>query len=135
MKNFKLILIISVVVYITSIPVPATFLLAQESSPPAHAPETLEEAKLKGEEVAKGLPDVIIGALKGTGNWLKNLWSSYILPFLDNIWQKIKIFLDREVEQRKPEVKEEFEKEKQEMKEEIPKTSKSFWGRFKELIK
>jgi gas vesicle protein len=133
MTNLKLILTISI--GISTVLSPASLLLAQESSPPAQAPETLEEAKSKGEEVVRGLPDVIINAFKGMGNWLKNLWSSYILPFLNNVWQKIKVFLGREVEERKPEVKEEFEKEKQEMKEEIPGVSKSLWERLKDLIK
>lgn len=73
--------------------------------------------------------------LKETTNWLKELWYKYLYPWLQNIWQKIYSFLSREVEQRKPEVEQEFKKETQEMKEEIPKTGKSLWQRFKELIK
>jgi len=68
-------------------------------------------------------------------DWFKNLWYSYVLPWLQNIWQKIDSFLEKEVEKRKPEIKEEFEKEKQEMKEDIPEVSKSLWQRLKELIR
>ena len=68
-------------------------------------------------------------------NSLQNLWYSRILPWFQSVWQKINSFLGKEVGKRKPEIKEEFEKEKQEMKEDIPKVGKSFWQRFKELIK
>ena len=72
--------------------------------------------------------------LKQTTNWLKDLWYKYILPWLQNIWQQICSFLEKEVEKRKPDVEEEFKKEIQEMKEEIPKVGKSLWQRLKELI-
>ena len=105
--------------------------LAQEA--PAQAPETLEEAKLLGERVLWGFPEVFKKSWQeAVVFWKKML--NYVSPWLEGIWNSILSLLGKEVEQRRPEVEEEFEKETQEMKEEIPKAGKSLWQRFKELI-
>lgn len=116
---------------------------AQKSLEPGlETPKTLEEAKTLGIRILSGFPKALEKPLQEalavwgkTLNWFKNLWYSYILPWLQNVWQKIDSFLGKEVEKRKPGIKEEFEKEKQEMKEDIPKVGKSLWQRFKELLK
>lgn len=79
---------------------------------------------------AQGIPE----ETKTIWEWIKDIWYSYIYPWLQNIWQKISTFLGKQVEKKKFEIQEEWEKEKQEMKEEIPKASKTIWQRFKELI-
>jgi hypothetical protein len=66
--------------------------------------------------------------------WFKDIWNSYVAPWTQKAWNKIKGFLGMEIEKKKPEIKKEFQKEKQEMKEDIPRVGKSFWQRFKELI-
>lgn len=116
--------------------------LAQGRQEAPEAPKTLEEAETLGERILIGFPQALIKpwqqALSVWGNmfnWFKNLYQSYISPWLQAIWYKILSLLGKEVEKRKPEIQEEFEKEKQEMKEDIPKVSKSLWERFKELIK
>lgn len=72
-------------------------------------------------------------------NIFSGWWDSYIVPWLKNIWYKISVPFKKEAERRKPLIEEEFEKEKTQMKEEIkteiPKTTKSLWERFKELLK
>jgi len=118
----------------------------QEVNQSPKAPETLEEAGRIGERILQGLPQAIKEpwqeALRVWGrmfNILSNFWNSYIFPWLENIWYKISVPFKKEVERRKPIIEEEFEKEKIEMKEEIktevPKTTKSLWDRFKELLR
>jgi hypothetical protein len=71
-------------------------------------------------------------------NWLKNLWDSYILSWISNMWGRVSPSINKEIETRKPGVEEEFQKEKKEIKEDIPtvvQTGKSLWERFKDLIK
>jgi predicted histidine transporter YuiF (NhaC family) len=111
-------------------------------------PETIEEAKEVGEKVAKEtkekLPGIferiwkeeILPIFKKIGNWLKNIWNSYIFPKIKAIFQKILSFFGKEIKKRKPQIKEEFEKEKEkeEMKKEIKKTKESLWQRFREII-
>ncbi len=75
--------------------------------------------------------------------WIINLWNSHILPWLQGIWQRIRGFLKREIEERRPGIEEELQKEKQELKEalkeelkqEVPKIKRTIWERLKELIK
>jgi len=138
MKKVVLLTILIAILINSVVLNPVVFALAQDSAP-IEAPKTLEEAKSLGERFLEGLPEVIKTAFKETFEWLKNLWTSYIFPFLRYIWQKVAFFLRQEVEKRKPEIQEEFEKEKQELKEElkeeVPKVSKTLWQRFKDLIK
>ena len=118
-------------ILITSIGVSPVFALA---SAPIDAPESLEEARSLGERFLEGLPDVVKTALREMFDWLKNLWNSYVFPFLGYLREKVSIFLEEEVEKKRPEVEKEFEKEKEELRDEFPKVSKSLWERFRELI-
>jgi len=127
------------------------FSLAQEELPAIEAPETFEEAKELGEEFLKESKEQLPGILERLWKeevlpvWRKmyeiwsNWWDNYIQPWLQNIWERIKNVFIQEIEKRRPKVKQELEKEKEELKEEIkkelPKTTKSLWERFKELIK
>lgn len=116
--------------------------LAQTTEKVPEAPKTLKEAETIGKDILKGFPQalkkpwqeaLVIGGKMA--DWFKkNLWDSYIYPWLQNIWSKISSFLGKEVEKRKPEIQEEFEKEKQEMREEVFMGTKTLWQRFKELI-
>jgi len=99
------------------------------------APKTLEEARTIGEQLLFGFPEVLkkiwqeaLGIFRQIFNWFKNIWDSYIYPWLRGL-------LIKEVEKRKPEVQKKFEEEKKEMKQEIPVVTKSLWQRFMELIK
>ena len=104
----------------------------------AQMPNTIEEAK----EMGKGFLPIMPGFLKnlwqeavGVGKWffekVFGIWNKYIFPNLD------KYFLQK-IEKRAPVIKEEFQKEKTEMKgeikNEVPKTGKSIWQKFKEVI-
>jgi len=99
------------------------------------APKTLEEARTIGERILFVFPEVLkkiwqeaLGIFRQIFNWFKNIWDSYIYPWLRGL-------LIKEVEKRKPEVQKKFEEEKKEMKQEIPVVAKSLWQRFIELIK
>jgi len=129
-----------IIVYLFLFVIPHT--LAQDASEPPRAPETLKEAKSLGERFIKGFPKAFSDAWqeglvvwRKVGDWFKNLWCSYISSWFKNIWFKINSFLERRVEEKKPDIKQGFEEEKQEMREEIPKTGKSLWDKLKELIK
>jgi hypothetical protein len=118
-----------------------SFASSQDSSS-ISPPGTLEELKAAGQRALNALPDFFKGIWQGflgfcskVWNFFKNIWDSYIFPFLDNLWHKT---IGKEIEKRKPVIKEEFQKEKEEAKEEIKAnlpTAKSLWERFKELIK
>lgn len=86
-------------------------------------PETPEEIKMVGPKILKSLPYSLKEFLKGiwqgilefcqmAWGWLKIIWNSYIFPFLDNIWQKIKTPFEKEIKERKTIIKEEFKKRK-----------------------
>ena len=51
------------------------------------------------------------------------------------VWSKIYPILNKEVEQRRPDVENELKKETEEIKEEIKKQVPSLWQRFLDLIK
>ena len=122
------------------------FVFLQEINQLPQAPETLKQAKTMGERVLQGLPQAIKepwqealrvwGKVFDVFSWL---WNSYISPWLKNVWYKISVPFKTEMERRKPLIEEEFQKEKTEMKgeikTEIPKTTKSLWDRFKELLR
>ena len=84
---------------------------------------------------------------KKMGNWFRNIWENYIKSSLRNFWysylkpkiqsflERVKEFLGKEVEERKPIIEEEFEKEKEELMEELPGVTKSLWERFKALLR
>lgn len=136
-------LLSSLILFITfSVVVKINPVLAQgNTTAPTQIPQTLEEVKIRIQNILSAFP----GTLKGTWNyalgvwkrtfvWMKDFWDSSIGPHIVNLWHKIRSFFGKEVEQRKPAVEEEFEREKGELKEEIPKTGKKIWQRLKELI-
>ena len=128
----------------------ANFALAQEE-PRVTAPETFEEAQELGESfletIKKDLPGIlgkiwredVLPIWENMYQIWSNWWDSFIQPWLQNIWYKFMALLSQEIEKRKPQIEETFEKEKEELKEEIreevPEVGKSFWDKFKELIK
>lgn len=116
-----------------------TFAFVQGDNQVFGPPQTLEGLKTLGPralkfllETLKGIGQEFLGFLQKIGNWLKNIWNSYLYPFFYNIWQKT---LGKEIKERKLLIEEEFKKEKEEMKREIPGVGKSLWERFKELIR
>lgn len=80
-------------------------------------------------------------------NNIKGIWQNNVLPFYQkivnwikiNIWSGIEKLFKKEIAERKPMIEKDFQIEKKEMKEdiktELPKTFKSLWEKFKELIK
>jgi len=115
------------------------FLQVQQISPP----ETLEEAKERGEKALESTEKELPGILEG-------IWKEDVLPFWQkmygwfkaHVWPKIEGWFKRirapiqeEIEKRKPIIKEEFQIEKEELKEEAPKVGKTLWEKFKELIR
>ena len=115
------------------------FSFGQEQSQ-TNLPETLEEVKKIGEKALevgeKELPGII-----------EKIWKEEVLPiwqkmwywFKTNIWSRVENWIRPEIEKRKEILKEGFEGKKEEMKEElkteVPKTGKSLWEKFKELIR
>ena len=73
------------------------------------------------------IDDEMVSIWAQTWNWLKGIFNT--------VWGKVSSILGQQVEQRRPEVEQEFQKELEEMKEDVPKTTKSLWQRFKDLIK
>jgi len=149
-----------IVLVIISLVLPI-FSFAQEvvpQEPPIKAPGTVEEAigmlKKASQKVLEIIPEAIkeiwhkkvLPVWKKMWDWSKNVWENYIKKPLHDFWyysfkpkiqsflQEIKEFLGKEVEEKKPVIKEEFRKEKEEMQEEIPRTTKSLWQRFKDLL-
>ena len=101
----------------------------------AGPPQTIEELKLTGLKAVKFFPETIKKVGGEVIYWLKNIWNSYIYPFLHKIWQKIDSIFGKEIKQREPVIKEEFKKETQEMKQDIPQIGKSLWQKLKEFFK
>lgn len=111
------------------------------------APETLEEARKMGEEVGKKTlekgPGIIekiwrkevLPIWKRMWEWFGEVWNSYIGQNVKLFWKKILNLLRKEIEKRKPIIKEELKKEKNELKKELPRVGKSFWEKFKELLR
>lgn len=108
---------------------------------PYKAPENLKDVKVMGEEALNKSPGVFNNIWQGAfGVWKtfyeksKSFWFIYIQPPINNIWNKTKIFLNGEVEKRKPGVEAEFEKEKKEVKQEAPGLIRSLWQKLKNLL-
>jgi len=112
---------------------------ANIQTPQVKAPKNFEEAKSLGERFLRGMPFVIKNAFLEMGDWLEKLWECYIFPFIEYIWQRVVVFLNTKIEEKKPEIREEFRKEKEELKEELkqelPEKGKNLWEKFKEIIK
>jgi len=95
MLNFyKIIIILSIIGLIL-----LNFTFAQENKT-LKAPESSVELKKWGGKFLELFPKTIKGAWQAAvetwqemWNWLKNVWNSYIFPWLQNIWQKIWDFL------------------------------------------
>jgi len=111
-------------------------------------PQNLDEAKQIGQKALEVGQKEIPGIIERTWqnevlpvwqkmfDWVKtHLWGNWLKNWLQNIWNTALRILKIEVEQRTPAVKEDFQKEKQQIKEEAPQVGKSFWEKFKELIK
>ncbi len=140
MNCIKYLPVFLIIGFLLTLVAPLSF--AQQDQEILKLPETIEEAKTSGERILWSFPEALkktwreaLVIWKTVLKWFKSFWYSYISPLLQNIWYRINSFLGREIEKRKPEIRKEFEKEKEEIKEEIPKTGKSLWQRFKELIK
>jgi hypothetical protein len=104
----------------------------------------LEEAKKMGEKALAVSKTKLPGIIE-------KIWKEEVLPvwqkmaywFKINIWPKIESWFKKEfqprakeeIEKRKPLIEEEFKKAKEETKKEVPEVTKSFWEKFKELIK
>lgn len=105
-------------------------------------PQNMDEAKDIGEKALTGFPVIFRGLWQNAKSvcgeiWqrVKGFWFRYVDPLIINLKERIKSFLTREVEKRKPAAEEEFEKEKQEFKQEIPDIGRNFWQRIKDLVK
>lgn len=105
------------------------------------APETTEELKEFGRKFLEALPQALkaawgaaVDVWQRIWGWFKNLWNSYIFPWLKSIWQKIWSVSKKEFEKRKPilGIEEEPEEEIPEEKENL---WKKLWQRIKTLIK
>jgi len=105
-----------------------------ETSGTAGPPQSFSDVKA-GFKVFEFIPQTLKKIWQEGTTWLKNIWNSYIYPFLHKIWQKIDSIFGKEIKQREPVIKEEFKKETEEMKKEVPLVTKSLWEKFKELIK
>lgn len=118
-----------------------SFSIAQEL-PQVELPGTWQEIKETAMKALSFIPELLKGIWNGlmdfcqhVFNDLKNIWNSYVFPFLKNLWEKT---IGKEFSERKPVIEEEFQKETQEVKEEIKTNlpnAKSFWERFKDLLK
>ena len=101
-----------------------------------HVPDTLRGVK-------NAIYDAFLVLKERMPVVLNRIWQETVIPtwqrmfnwFQEHIWAKISPRAREELEKRKSILKEEFPKEKEELKQEIPQASKSFWERFKELIK
>ena len=101
-----------------------------------------------GDKIIAAIPGVIAGiwenevipAWKAMLSWVKEeVWQKRVKPALETLIDKIREFLDREIEKRKPLVEQEFEQEKQELKQDIENygkdAGKGLWERFQALFR
>lgn len=116
---------------------------------PVGPPKTLGEAKEMGlsffKEAKEKLPGILAEIWKGEVlpfwrkmfNWFKeNIWPKILSWFKKNIEKPAKEEIEKRKEIIKEELKKEAEETKKEIKEEvIPKTTKSLWEKFKELLR
>jgi hypothetical protein len=102
---------------------------------PASIIDILIENFKKSWQTAWALWQKIYGGLWGL---VEPFWQKF-LSWLLQVIESVKDFLLGEFYKRKPGVEDEFEKEKEEMKEDIkkeaPKTGKTLWEKFRDLIK
>ncbi len=126
--------------FLLTLAAPLSF--AQQDQGIQELPQTIEEAKTLGERILWSFPEALkkiwrefLTIWKTMLGWFKSFWYSYISPLLQNIWYRINSFFGKEIEKRKPEIRKELEEEKEEIKKDVPKTTKTLWERFKNLIK
>ena len=142
--------LVFLIVITSAIPVFA-FAQAPQGDSILEAPETLDEVKegtLKvGGQIADTLPGIVgnlwntqvIPVWQNMWNWTKQeLWQKKVQPIAQNLLDKGKILLGREVEQRRPIIEQKLQQTKQELTEELQiqtkRVGKSFWERFKNLF-
>lgn len=110
----------------------------QENSSPT-VPENFAEAQQRGENVIAQAPNVFKNLWQETLKQINEFWNTYLRTPALNLWGKIRVFFNSEVEKRRGDVEAEFQREKQEIKQdikkEVPKVSKNLWERFKDLIR
>ena len=82
--------------------------------------------------------DIAINPLIQGKDFVIDAWNDDIKPITQDITDKIKLFLGKEIEQKKPEIEKEFEKEKQEIQKEIesqiPEIKETIWQKIKDII-
>lgn len=106
-----------------------------ETSGTAGPPYTFGEIKTSMVNAFKSVLKFLRNVLEQILVWIKNIWNSYVYPFLHRIWQKIDSIFGREIKERTPVIKEEFKKETQEIKQEVPSVAKSFWQKLKDFFR
>ena len=118
-----------------------------EATPSTALPETFEGAQQFGEQIIQQLPketekvfqEEALPILQAVLSWGKNIWNGWILPWLQEVWDRVLGFLGQEVEKRKPIIKDAIEQEKEEIIKEIEtgtiKAGKSLWERIKGFFK
>jgi hypothetical protein len=142
------------ILFAIALSIPA-FVFAQEkaelSAPVLEVPSTLEEAKEESLQVGEKIAGILPGIVENLWNtqvlpvwhnmaeWTKEeLWQKRARPRVQDLIDKGKVLLGREVEQRRPGIEQELQEEKQELKEELQQhgknVGKSFWERFKNLL-
>lgn len=98
----KLIIILLIIGLIIS-----SFAVAQEENQEIKAPESAAELKEFGRKFLEAIPKALKAAWQaavdiwqGMWKWFKNIWNSYIFPFLKNIWQRILDFFQSNILER-----------------------------------
>ena len=79
--------------------------LAQEgTTAPTQAPKTLEEVKIRIQNILRAFPSTLkgtwryaLGVWKRAFIWMKDFWDSSIGPYIANLWHKIRNFFGKEV--------------------------------------
>jgi len=104
-----------------------------EKDIPIGAPNTIDEAQWLGQRIMNDIPGAFKTAWREGVYIFAKAWG-WIFGVLKSIGNSLLSILDKEVERKRPEVEEEFNKEIEEMKEDIPKTTRSLWERFKDLV-
>jgi len=131
-KSIIILLIISLIA--------PSFSLAQEDQL-LEKSESLEKLKESGKKFLEFFPKAIkrawqeaLKVWRKMADWIKNIWDSYIFPWLQSIWQKISDFFSQ-IGKRKliTEIEEEFKVEEKE--EETVEEEKNLLEKFLERLK
>jgi len=135
----------SIIILLIIILIAPSFSFAQEDQL-LEKSESLEEFKKSDKKFLEFFPKAIKGAWQEAlkvwrkiADWIKNIWDSYIFPWIQGVWQKISDFFKKEVWERKliTEIEEEFKvvEEKEKTPEEEKNLWEKFWERLKGIIK